>query len=66
MSRKHGRDVVASETEEQQQQEEEEEDADAFTLLGRTVIDSPFRSFIVSSVSLRAHSLPVERLPRLT
>ena len=38
MSRKHGRDIAAGESEQQQQ---EEEDPDAFTLLGRTVTDLP-------------------------
>ena len=42
MSRKRGRDIAASESQlPQLQQEEEEEDADAFTLLGRTVTDLP-------------------------
>ena len=57
MSRKHGRDIAAGESE--QQQQEEDTDADAFTLLGRTVIDS--LSFIPSSESLRAPSPPVDR-----
>ena len=59
MSRKHGRDIAAGESE--QQQEEEDTDADAFTLLGRTVIDSLFLSFIPSSESFRAPSPPLDR-----
>ena len=59
MSRKHGRDIAAGESQPQQQQEEE--DPDAFTLLGRTVIHSLFLSFIPSSESLRAPSPPVDR-----
>ena len=40
MSRKHGRDIAASDSHLPQLQPEED-DADAFTLLGRTVTDLP-------------------------
>ena len=62
MSRKHGRDIAASDSQLPQLQQEDT-GADAFTLLGRTVIDSLFLSFISSSVSLRAQDLPVEVAP---
>ena len=67
MSRKHGRDVVASEPEQQQHQEEEDTDADAFTLLGRTVTDLPLPALhTVLRVAPCAWPARGERSPRLT